>query len=335
MSTVAPGLVFSSHSARQPIIKPPRLNPGDTIGIIAPASTPFEASAIREGKEAMESLGFKVKLGKYVRKKYGYLAGIDKQRLKDLHDMFEDDAVRAIITIRGGYGSGRLLDKIDYNLIQRKPKILVGYSDISALHLGIHKMTNLVTFHGPVALSTFNEYSTNYFMKILTSSTAIGKIEEPPRDNPRQLSSGYEAIREGLASGPLIGGNLTMVTATLGTPFEIVTKGKIVFLEEVGEEPYDLDRMLTQLSLAGKLADAAGIVIDKCAKCGPAEYKPAFSNTLSIEEVIHDRLHDLKCPVLFGFSLGHVANKPTLPLGIMATLDTYSGTLSIDESAVS
>lgn len=334
VSSVAPSLLFSSGMAEKETIKPPKLSLGDTISIIAPASRPFEPSAIQEAKETMESLGFKVKLGKHIRKKCGYLAGNDEERVEDLHAMFKDEAVRAIIALRGGYGSGRLLEKIDFELIRKNPKILVGYSDISWLHLAIHKMTGLVTFHGPVALSTFNEYSAKYFMKILTSTTQIGEIEDPPKNNPRQLSNRTIPIRKGEASGLLIGGNLTMIAATLGTPYEIETGGKILFFEEVGEEPYALDRILTHLRLSGKLTKAAGIIIDRCAKCGPADYKPAFPNTLSVEEVFHDRLHDLDCPVLYGLSIGHVADKPMLPLGIRATMDTNRGRIRIDESAV-
>lgn len=334
MGTLA---AFAGKSTARPdawkLLKPPKISPGDTIGLIAPASGPFEPSDIEEGKAMMEALGFRVRLGQNIRKKWHYLAGTEAERAADLHEMFADPNVRGMITIRGGYGSGRLLNVLDYDLIRKNPKILVGYSDISLLHLAIHALTGLVTFHGPVALSTFNEYSTQYFMKVLTQAEPVGAIEAAPRST-FQKSSGMVVIREGRASGALIGGNLTMVQATLGTPFEVDTRNKILFLEEVGEEPYDLDRMLTQLRMAGKFEAVAGIVIDKCAKCGPRDFKPAFENTFSIEEIIFDRLHDLKCPVLYGMSLGHVAHKPTLPLGIEATLDTRQGRLSIDEAAV-
>jgi len=315
------------------IIKPQRLQKGDLVGIITPASPPFEPSIIQEGKAMIEYLGFKTRLGKNIGKKYGYLAGTDAERLADLHEMFLDDDVRAIITLRGGYGSGRLLDQIDYELIRNHPKILIGYSDITSLHLAIHKMTGLVAFHGPVALSTFNTYSTKYFLKILTSTEPIGEIETPPL-KPTEKYNGIFPIRSGIASGALIGGNLMMTAATLGTPYEIDTTGKIIFFEEVGEEPYDLDRLLTQLKYAKKFEGAAGIIIDKCARCGPKEYKPGFENSLSVEEVFLDRLSDVKCPVLFGLSLGHVANKPTLPLGIQATMNTETGQIQIDEAAV-
>ncbi len=318
---------------RKALIKPKRLQPGDWVGLITPASPPFESSAIFEGKAVLESLGFRVKLAKNLDKKSGYLAGSDKTRADDLHEMFLDSDVRAMIALRGGYGTGRLIEYLDFKLIEQHPKIIVGYSDISFLNLAIHQMTGLVTFHGPVALSSFNKYTTHYFMKVLTENAPVGEIEKPPMSELQKFD-GIFPIREGTASGPLVGGNLTMIISTLGTPFEIDTTGKILFIEEVGEEPYDLDRMLTHLRHAGKLDKVAGIILDKCARCGPAEYKPAFENSFSIEEVFFDRLRDLNCPVLYGLSLGHAADKPTLPLGITATMNTQSGRIRIDESAV-
>jgi len=325
--------LWEKSRSPKPLIKPPRLRKGDTIGLITPASGLFEPSSRHEAREVLESLGFQIKFGQNIRQRNGYLAGTDRERVTDLHEMFLDNSVQAILTIRGGYGSGRLLDQIDYDLIQQHPKILMGYSDITALHLALHKMTGLVTFHGPVALSTFNDYSTKYVLQVLTQTEPVGEIKDPPLD-PLRKTLGVVPIREGVASGALIGGNLTMITATLGTPFEIETKDKILFLEEVGEEPYAIDRMLTQLRHAGKLHTAAGIVIDRCARCGPRDYKPAFENTLSVEEVYHDRLHDLNCPVMFGLSLGHVAHKPTLPLGIPASMNTSTGRIQINAAAV-
>lgn len=313
------------------IIKPPRIRPGDTLGIITPASPVFEPSTIREGKQALEALGFKVKIGRHVGKKNGYLAGSDKERADDLMRMFADDDVKGIVALRGGYGSLRIVSLLDYDFIKNHPKILLGYSDISTLLMAIHQMTGLVTFHGPVALSTFTEFTRKYFFKTLMSTEPVGKIENPPEAMPLFLDGGSQVTRAG---GYLVGGNLSLIVSTLGTPFEIETEKRILFFEEVGEEPYHLDRFITQLLLAGKLQKAAGILIDRCKKCGPSEYKPAFNNTSSVEEVFSDRLAGLEVPILFGASIGHVADKPILPLGIQATLDVNNGILSLDESAV-
>ena len=331
-STLVPRKIFSDNTNMQ-IIKPPKLEPGDTVGLIAPASAAFEPVTIRNGVETLESLGFKVKPGKYIREKYGYLAGTDKNRVKDLHQMFRDDEVKAIVALRGGYGSMRLLNLVDYDLIKKNPKIFLGYSDITSLNLAIFHKTGLVTFHGPVAISSFSKYTQQYFFNVLTSTEPVGEIKHPEPDNPLRPTAHFHTIRSGKASGRLIGGNLTLFTALLGTPYEADTKGAILFLEETGEEPYDVDRMLTQLLLAGKLDEVAGIVFDKCSNCKPADYKPAFYNTFSLEEVLMDRLGKLNCPVLYGLNVGHEADKPTLPIGIKTTLDADRKILSFEEAA--
>ena len=328
---LAAGLAGTKGDAILDLIKPPKLQMGDLIGLITPASPVFEPSEVRQGVNALQKLGFRVQVGKKVGSKWGYLAGSDQERAQDLMDMFMDDEVRAIVALRGGYGTVRLLPYLDYDEIRKHPKILLGYSDITSLHLAIHKLAGIVTYHGPVALSTFNEYSTRYVLKTLTQTEPVGEIEDAPEALPLTLPAQKQ---ETVATGPLVGGNLTLITATLGTQYEIDTEGKIFFLEEVGEEPYSIDRMLTQLQQAGKLRQAKGIILDRCAKCQPAEYKPAFYNTLSVEEIIQDRLGDLGVPVLYGLSLGHVADKPVLPLGIMASVDFSRGKIAIIESAV-
>jgi len=312
------------------IIKPPRLRPGDTVGLVCPASAPFEPSAIREGKMATEKLGFRVKIGRNVGKKYGYLGGTDQERATDLQEMFDDPEVKAIVALRGGYGCLRILELLDYEHIRSHPKILLGYSDITSLLLAVHQMTGLVTFHGPVALSTFSPYTVDLLQRVLMSAEPAGEISEAPGSLPIDVNGLSRRV-----TGRLTGGNLTLITASLGTPYEVDTEGRLLFLEEVGEEPCDIDRHLTHLLLAGKLHAAAGIAIDRMQRCGPRDYQPAFPTTLSVEEVISDRLAQLPVPVVFGLSLGHAADKPTLPLGIRATLDVAKGRLSLDEAAVS
>ena len=317
------------------IIKPGRLQKGDTIGLITPASSLFETEQTKiEAKEKMEVLGFKIKFGKNVDKKWGYLAGTDQERINDIHDFFEDDKVKAIFAIRGGYGSGRLLRHLDYDLIEKNPKILLGYSDITSILIAIHQMTGLVTFHGPVATSTFTEYTQKYFFKTLTETNPVGEIEDAPYEDNLQQSNRVWTVNSGKAKGKLIGGNLTLICMSLGTAYEIETKDKIVFIEEVGEQPNDLDRMLTQLYNAGKLDVCKGVVFDRMSRVKPADHLPAYSSFLSVEEIIKDRFKEFKYPVCFGLSLGHIKDKPTLPLGIEAELDADSGRLSLLESAV-
>jgi len=318
------------------IIKPPALKMGDTLGLVTPASPPFEMQqTMTEAREKMENLGFKVRFGHHVGEKWGYLAGSDQSRAADLHDMFEDKQIKGIIAIRGGYGSGRLLKHLDYDLIRQNPKILLGYSDITSLLIGIHQITGLVTFHGPVATSTFTDYTKKYFYKTLTETSPVGEIEDTPYDDNLQTSNRIWTINTGSCQGPLVGGNLTLICTTLGTPYEIETEGRILFIEDVGEEPNDLDRYLMHLDNAGKLENCAGIFFDRMSNVRPSDYKPGYFTNLSKEEIIGDRLARYRIPACLGVSIGHIANKPILPLGITAKLDAGKGRISLLESAVS
>jgi muramoyltetrapeptide carboxypeptidase len=255
-------------------------------------------------------------------------------RLDDLHEMFADKSVDAIFAVRGGYGAGHLLDKLDYPLIGKNPKIFLGYSDITALHLAIHKNTGLVTFHGPVAISSFTEYTQSFFRKALFEKSPIGKLTNPPEENQLRPEHHLRAVRGGKVTAPLTGGNLSLITQLMGTPFEIDTRGKILFIEDVEEQPYSIDRMLTNLRLAGKLDQAAGIIFGECADCGPREFQPSFASPYSLGEVVNNIFSDLKIPVLYGLTIGHTKDQLTLPLGLMAMLDADQGTLEIKETAV-
>lgn len=313
-------------------IKPRRLKPGDTIGVIAPASAPQDPTMIDKGKIALEEMGYHVVLGKFCREKSGFLAGSDRERLADLHRMFANSRINAILCLRGGYGTGRLLRQINFRLIQRNPKIFVGFSDITALHLAFLKKANLVTFHGPMVTANLIKknsppYTQDSLFRILSERKAFGSIR-PGSDVRRAVT-----IRKGKARGPLTGGNLSIIVNTLGTPYEIVTRGKIVFIEDIDEAPYRMDRNLTHLLNAGKLRDAAGIVVGKCAGCD-AKRKKGEPYTQSLKDVIRDRLYPLKIPVLMNMPFGHVDYLCTLPLGIRATLDATKGDLTIEESAV-
>jgi len=325
----------STAQTSKNIIKPPRLEKGNTIGLITPASRPFEIEQAKiEAREKMQALGFKVKFGENVNKKWGYLAGSDEERIHDIHDFFEDDEVNAIFAIRGGYGTGRLLRHLDYDLIKNNPKILLGYSDITSLLIAIHQQTGLITFHGPVATSTFTEYTQKYFYKALTEVNPVGEIEDAPYDANLQQSNRVWTVNGGKSEGKLTGGNLTLICMSLGTPYEIDTKNKILFIEEVGEQPNDLDRMLTHLYNAGKLDNCNGVVFDRMSKVKPSNLQPAYNSFLSVEEVIKDRFKEFDYPVCLGLSLGHIKDKPTLPLGIKAELDADKGRITLLENAV-
>lgn len=300
---------------------------GDTIGVVSPAS-PVKPEALDRGIDKLKSLGFQVKLGKHAYAKHGYLAGSDRERAEDLNAMFRDPEVDAIICSRGGYGTPRILPYLDYDAIARHPKIFVGFSDITALHVAIRQRTGLVTFHGPMVASDFSQahvddYNWPWFEKALMHAAPVGMVEMPSQ-LPRT-----ECVVAGRAAGELMGGNLSLIAATMGGPYELDPTGKIVLLEEVGEEPYRVDRMLTQLELAGFWQKAAGLVIGESVGC-----EPSNPENPSLLAVLRDKLGKLSIPVLYGLPLGHGERKATVPEGIRASLDAEQGILSIEEAAV-
>jgi muramoyltetrapeptide carboxypeptidase len=318
---------------RMKIIKPRALREGDVAGLITPATYVSDPDALETAERTIKYLGLKPRLGRNVRRRNGYLAGTVEHRLEDLHAMFADPEVKAVFPIRGGYGSPHLLDRIDYDLIRRNPKVFGGYSDITAMHLAIHKNTGLVTFHSPSPLSSFTDYTLDHLRRALFHTKPLGALTNPPETNQLRPRHTLRTIRPGIAKGRLIGGNLSLIVATMGTPFEIDTRGAILFLEDVGEQPYQIDRMLTNLRLSGKLQASAGIVVGECSDCGPRDYKPSFASTLSLGEVLDEILGGLSVPVMTGLTIGHTADQLTLPLGVTATLDATKGVLTIEESA--
>jgi muramoyltetrapeptide carboxypeptidase len=327
------GLV-AAQSAPLGLIKPKALRPGDTIGVIAPSSYASDPVKLALGPKTIEHFGLKLKWSRHAKGRYGYLSGTIEERLADLHDMFADPEVKGIFCLRGGYGSPQLLDRIDYGLVRRNPKVFAGYSDITALHLAFHRHAGLVTFHSPAVLSRFTDWSQDHFRRSIFTTEAPRVIQNPPEKNPLRPAHPVRAIRPGKARGPLIGGNLTLISCLMGTPHEIDTRGKILFVEDVGEEPYRIDRMLTQLRLAGKLDHAAGIIVGECVDCNPRQLQPGFESTFSLNEVFDQIFGGLKVPVLSGLLIGHTDDQATLPLGIDAEVDTEAGSVSVLGSGV-
>nr|WP_245840367.1 LD-carboxypeptidase [Terribacillus saccharophilus] len=292
---------------------------GDTIGIVSPAG-PIKREELERGIKIVESLGLRVKLGKHVFDKYGYLAGKDTDRAADLNDMFKDNEVKGIICSRGGYGSGRIVELLDYEVIKQKPKVLLGYSDITYLHTAIRQRTGLITFHGPMVASDMGESD---FAKL--SYDLLQQFFIPQDVIYTTAISPLEAIVHGKATGALVGGNLSLLTSTLGTPDEIDTKGKLLLLEDVAEPPYKIDSMLNQLKHAGKLEQAEGILIGDFTDCDAKDPE----TSLSFDQVLVDYLTDLEKPVLKGFRIGHCNPNITVPLGTEATMDTKTKTLHV------
>jgi muramoyltetrapeptide carboxypeptidase len=316
------------------LLKPRVLKPGATAGLITPSTYVSDPDRLALAEHTVRYFGLEPRIGRHVRRRAGYLGGSAAERLADLHEMFGNPDIDAVFAIRGGYGSAQLLDRIDYDLIRRNPKVFLGYSDITALHLAIHQRTGLVAFHGPVTLSRFSEYTQKHFRAALFQTDPVGPVTNPPETNELRPAHMLRTIRPGTARGALTGGNLTLISTTMGTPYEIETRGRILFLEDVGEQPYSIDRMLTQLRLAGKLQEAAGIVFGECSGCRPREFQPSFESTFSLGEVLDNILGDLKIPVLSGLTIGHTDDQLTLPIGVMATLNADKGELVIEEAGV-
>jgi muramoyltetrapeptide carboxypeptidase len=320
-------------AAERNLIRPRALRPGDTVGLITPSSYVSDPDRLALAERTVRYFGLVPKFGKNVRKREGYLGGTVEERVEDLHEAFRDPQVKAVFAVRGGYGAAQLLDRIDYDLIRSHPKIFLGYSDITALHLAIRKRTGLVTFHGPITLSRFTPFTQTYFRKALFETDPLGRVTNPPDSDPLRPAHTLRTVRRGKARGPLTGGNLTLISTTMGTSYEIETRGCILFLEDVEEQPYSIDRMLTQLRLAGKLTGAAGVIFGECQDCRPREFQPSYESTLSVGEVVDEILAPLTVPVLSGLTIGHTDDQLTLPLGVMASLDADKGELVIEEAA--
>jgi muramoyltetrapeptide carboxypeptidase len=316
------------------LVLPKQLRSGDLVGLITPSTYVADPDRLALATQTLKYFGLRARVGKGVGKKSGYFGNSADERLDDLHTMFRDPEVNAVFAIRGGYGAQQLLDRIDYDLIRSHPKIFLGYSDITALHLAINKYARLVTFHGPIVLSRFTDFTLDHFRRALFNPKPIGKLANPPEEGVLRPAHSVRTIRPGRATGPLIGGNLTLVSTTMGTPYEIDTRGKILFLEDIDEETYRIDRMLTQLRLAKKLEQAAGIIFGECNGCAPRDYKPSMESNYSLGEVLDAILGPLKVPVVSGLTIGHTSDQLTLPVGVTATLDATAGALEINAPCV-
>jgi len=319
---------FSYSSITYQKIKPRRLKEGDTIALVTPGSYISEEE-LQDCIKNLQSLGFKSVYNESILYKTGYFSGNDKQRAKELMEMFLRKDVDGIMCARGGYGCLRILPLLDYDAIKNNPKVLIGYSDVTALLYGIHSKTGLVCFHGPVGISTFNEFSTNYFKDVLISlHDKLELISKPEENKPEPVT-----ITSGKAEGELIGGNLSVAVSLIGTEYDVDTENKIIFLEETTEEPYRVDRMLTQMLMSGKFDKAAGIALGIFDNCEPKKENPSFENSFSLMEVLFDRLFGIGVPVIYGLSFGHIKNKFTLPFGIKAELNADEKKLTLLEKA--
>lgn len=322
---------MSQRTALAPLIRPNRLATGDRVALVAPAHATFETLELQIARESLEALGLRVEVGPHLLNRHGYLAGRDAERAADINRFFGDGAIRAVFPIRGGWGSSRLLPLLDYDLIRRNPKVLLGYSDITALLLGVHAKTGLVTFHGPNGLGRWDEASVAWMRRVLFDGEAVAM--ENPRERGEflvQTEHRIQTITSGTARGPLLGGNLTVLTAIIGSPYVPPWDGAILFLEDIGEDLYRVDRMMTTLKLSGVLDRLAGLVFGTCTECEPGE---GFGS-LTLEEILIDHVKPLNIPAWRGALIGHRHPQFTLAQGVPVEIDAAAGTIRMLDPAV-
>jgi muramoyltetrapeptide carboxypeptidase len=307
----------------RPLLRPPRLRDGDTLGFVNPSGALHEDEAYERAHASLRALGLNTREAPNLRARCGHMAGTPQQRADDLHAMFSAPDIAGILAVTGGSGANRVLPLLDMGLIARHPKLLGGYSDITALITAVHRATGLVTLHSPLARSDWSAFSVQHFRAVAMAAEAP-LLRNPPERPPRPL-------RGGVARGPLQGGNLAVLTSLAGTPHFPDLTGAILFLEDVNEYIYRVDRMLTTLAMGGHLARVAGVVLGGFTNCKPSE---GSYGTLTLDEVFADHLGGLGVPVLRNAAFGHIGPKWTLPLGVPAELDADAGTLRLLEPAV-
>ena len=326
----------AAERPERPFVKPAALKPGDTIALVAPARPirPEDADFISRGLEAK---GYKVKAAPNIttNTRLKYLAGPDQLRADTLMEAFRDPEVDAIFCVTGGYGTSRLLDKLDYGVIRENPKVITGFSDITGLHLALNRHAGLITFHAPThrfAVTdnrTERPFAAPNFWNLLSAET----WEHRPQDEPYTLSTDgittpMVTLTPGIGQGRLIGGNLSLISATMGTPYEIHTDGCILFIEDVREAPYRVDRMLAQLKLAGKLDKLQGVVVGHFTDAQPDDPHDSFT----VEELFDQYFGGRGYPVLLYYPVGHITENSTIPVGVMAELNAEAKTLTLLES---
>lgn len=311
-------------------IRPKALTKGSCIGVVAPSSPVSSDELVHQSVEWLHRQGFRSLIGRSCFERIGYLAGSDECRVDDIHAMFTNPDVHGIICLKGGYGTPRILDKLDYGLIQRHPKPFMGYSDITALLITIYQRCGMVTFHSPMPASCMNPeldaFSQDSLLKAVCSTEPMGEILNP---------EGVPELRTlvgGCAEGQMIGGNLSLIAAMMGTPYELDTRGKLLVLEDVHEDEYRVDRMLTQLRLSGKLEQSAGIILGTWTGCA-AENGYAGNQTLL--DVFNDVVKPVGRPTIMDFQVGHCSPKITLPFGVSARLDADRCRVEVLEPACS
>ena len=318
-------------NTRLPLIRPRRLQMGDTLGLINPSGAIYENAPYELTHRSLRALGFQVREAPHVRARYGHMAGTPAQRASDIHTLFADPTVAGVLAITGGSGANRVLPLLDYGLIASNPKFLGGFSDVTALISAVHVKTGLVTFHAPLGRSDWNAYSSEQFKAVVMQTEPHTLRNPEPAADVAATERGTTTLRGGRARGPLLGGNLAVLTSLSGTPYMLNLDGALLFLEDVNEYIYRVDRMLSTLALSGALARVAGVVLGGFNNCMPSE---GSFGSLTLDEVFNDYFAHLGVPVYSGAQFGHVQRKLTLPLGVAAEMDADAGTIRLLDAAV-
>lgn len=311
-------------------LAPPALEAGDTVALVAPCGICEEDDA-RRFADSFTAAGYRVVIEPEIHdRRHRYLAGTDDERAAELDRAIRDPAVRGIFVLRGGYGLTRILDRIDYDALRRDPKVIAGYSDVTALHVAVGRRARLVTFHAPMASSVravgdAPSFAERSFRDMLLLDPAAPRRMIPMPDGQRVTT-----VTGGTCTGRLVGGNLSLIAATIGTPYEIDAAGAVLFIEDVNERPYRIDRLLSQLRLAGVLDGVAGVVVGQFT-CDDYEGEKKEADEQAQREVVLEYCRALGCPAVADFPCGHVRDNATLPLGAMVTLDADAGTLEVIE----
>ncbi len=311
---------------------PKAIKKGDTVGLVSPSSATADRMQITFAKEALEGLGFKVKPGENLDNRYGHLAGTDLERADDLNQMFADPEVKAVICLRGGSGAARILPLIDYAMIAKNPKPILGYSDITALHCAIHSQTGLITFHGPNGSGSWNSFNVKQFEQLFFGQEMMTfKNEQPKGDDLVVKANRIQTLRAGKVEGKILGGNLTVLTALSGTAYYPDFQNTILFIEDIGEDPYRIDRMMSTLMLNGTLGKIKGFIFGQCSDCVPG----GGYGSLSVDQVMDDYILPLGIPAYTGAMIGHLPKQFIVPVGAKVQMDADAGTISILEAVFS
>jgi len=312
------------------VIKPKRIVKGSTVGIIAPGTNVPDPDDISKAIEVLDYFGLKYKVAASLESGTGYKSRTPAERAQDFNNMFSDGEIDAVFCIRGGYGSSQILDLIDYESVQSHPKVFLGYSDITSMHTAIFKKTGLITFHGPVLLSQFTNYTLENFNRVFFEDDEYINLNNPSQKNGLREQFHIRTIQSGIATGRLLGGNLSLISSLSGTKYQPEFVGAIVYLEDVGEAPYRIDRMLNQLKMSSILDGINGIIFGKCEDCDAGTSQSTWD--LSLGEVLDNYIKPLKVPSFYGLMIGHTSNQLTLPNGCLVEINADKGNVKLKES---